>query len=208
MNYTEIKDTALGYADRADSEVTSRIDLFLKMVESRINRKIESQESVTTVQTALVDNVFEYTLPTDFRELQDIKIVNLDNENYSYPLTLSTPERITTFRMDGSDQRLFAIMGNSVQICSNPYDADLNLVLEITYKQKVPALTSVATSNWVSLNHPDVYVFGLLVEINAFIKNADATMMWDQRFNTTLDEIDVQDTRYRWSGPTLKIEVE
>lgn len=208
MNYTEITDTALGYADRADSEIASRMDLFLKMVESRINRKIESQESVITVQTVIIDNVFEYTLPTDFKELVDIKIVNTDNENYSYPLVMASLERVTTFRMDGSDKRIYAIVGSVIQICSNPYDVDLNLVLEISYKQKVPALTSVDTTNWVSLNHPDVYVFGLLVEINAFIKNAEATMLWDQRFNTTLDEIDVQDSKYRWSGPTLKIEVE
>lgn len=208
MNYTEIKDTALGYADRQDTEITSRIDLFLKMVEARINRKIESQEAIATVHTIIVNNVFEYTLPTDFRELQDIKIVNTDNENYSYPLELSSPERVTTFRLDGSDQRIYTVIGNTVQICSNPYDATLNLVLEITYKQKIPALTSLATTNWISNNHPDLYVFGLMAEINAFVKDANASMLWEQRFNTVLDEIDLFESRYRWSGPTLKVKVE
>jgi len=208
MNYTEIKDMALGYSDRQDTEVIGKMDLFLKMVESKINRALETQPMITTVQTVLVDNVFEYTLPTDFLSIKDIKIVNTDNENYSYPMEMASPERITTFRLDGSNQRIYAIIGNTVEICSNPYDATLNLVLEISYYQKLPALTSGATTNWVSNNHPDAYIFGLMVEINAYVKDAEATMLWENRFNGVLSEITAQDIRYLWGGPTLKIKVE
>lgn len=208
MNYTEIKDMALGYSDRQDTEITGKMDLFLKMVESKINRALETQTMITTVQTVLVDNIFEYTLPTDFLSIKDIKIVNLDNENYSYPLEMASPERVTTFRLDGSDQRIYAIIGNTVEICSNPYDADLNLVLEISYYQKLPALTSGVTTNWVSTNHPDAYIFGLMVEINSYVKDAETTMLWENRFNSVLSEITAQDVRYLWGGPTLKIKVE
>jgi hypothetical protein len=208
MNYTEIKDMALGYSDRQDTEITGKMDLFLKMVESKINRALETQPMIATVQTVLVDNVFEYTLPTDFLSIKDIKIVNTDNENYSYPMEMASPERVTTFRLDGSDQRIYAIIGNTVQICSNPYDATLNLVLEISYYQKLPALTSGATTNWVSNSHPDAYIFGLMVEINAYVKDAEATMLWENRFNSVLSEITAQDIRYIWGGPTLKIKVE
>lgn len=199
---------ALGYSDRQDTEITGKMDLFLKMVESKINRALETQTMITTVQTVLVDNIFEYTLPTDFLSIKDIKIVNLDNENYSYPLEMASPERVTTFRLDGSDQRIYAIIGNTVEICSNPYDADLNLVLEISYYQKLPALTSGVTTNWVSTNHPDAYIFGLMVEINSYVKDAETTMLWENRFNSVLSEITAQDVRYLWGGPTLKIKVE
>lgn len=208
MNYTEIKNMALGYSDRSDTEITSKMDLFLRMVESRINRALETQTMINTVQTVLVDNVFEYTLPTDYLSIKDIKIVNLDNENYSYPLEMASPERVTTFRMDGSDQRIYAVLGNTVQICSNPYDADLNLVLEISYYQKLTALDGVNTTNWISTNHPDAYIFGLMVEINSYVKDADAAMLWENRFNGVLSEITSQDSRYLWSGPTLKVKVE
>jgi hypothetical protein len=209
MNYTEIKDMALGYADRQDTEITGKMDLFLKMVESRINRALETQTMIATVQTTIPDaDTFEYTLPTDFLSIKDIKIVNLDNENYSYPLEMSSPERVTTFRLDGSDQRIYAIIGNTVQICSNPYDATLNLALEISYYQKLPALTSLVTTNWVSTNHPDAYIFGLMVEINSYVKDAEATMLWENRFNGVIAEITSQDLRYLWGGPTLKIKVE
>lgn len=208
MNYTEIKDMALGYADRQDTDITGKMDLFLKMVESRINRALETQTMITTVQTVLVDNVFEYTLPTGFLSIKDIKVVNTDNENYSYPLEMASPERVTTFRLDGSDQRIFAILGNTVQICSNPYDATLNLVLEISYYQRLAALTNTSTTNWISTNHPDAYIFGLMVEINSYVKDADATMLWENRFNGVLSDITSQDIRHLWSGPTLKIKVE
>lgn len=208
MNYTEIKDMALGYADRQDTEITGKMDLFIKMVESRINRALETQTMIATVQTLLASDVFEYTLPNDFLSMKDIKIVNLDNENYSYPLEMASPERVTTFRLDGSDQRIYTIIGNIVEICSNPYDATLNLALEISYYQRLPALSSIVTTNWVSTNHPDAYIFGLMVEINAYVKDAEATMLWENRFNSILSDITSQDIRHLWSGPTLKVKVE
>jgi len=199
---------ALGYADRQDTEITGKMDLFIKMVESRINRALETQTMIATVQTLLASDVFEYTLPNDFLSMKDIKIVNLDNENYSYPLEMASPERVTTFRLDGSDQRIYTIIGNIVEICSNPYDATLNLALEISYYQRLPALSSIVTTNWVSTNHPDAYIFGLMVEINAYVKDAEATMLWENRFNSILSDITSQDIRHLWSGPTLKVKVE
>jgi hypothetical protein len=47
-----------------------------------------------------------------------------------------------------------------------------------------------------------------MVEINSYVKDADATMLWENRFNGILSDITSQDIRHLWSGPTLKIKVE
>ena len=48
-------------------------------------------------------------------------------------------------------------------------------------------------------------IFGLLVEINAFVKDASTAAAWDQRFKEALAEIKEDDQISRWSGPPLVI---
>jgi hypothetical protein len=57
----------------------------------------------------------------------------------------------------------------------------------------------------VSANYPDTYVFGLLVEINAFKKDKVAATMWNERFLEAMLGIESQDSEYRWNGPTFTV---
>jgi hypothetical protein len=60
-------------------------------------------------------------------------------------------------------------------------------------------------SNWLSENDPDGYIFGGLVEISSFVKDKETAMLWDARFRTTMEEIDTNDQRSRWSGPPMEV---
>jgi len=78
-------------------------------------------------------------------------------------------------------------------------------IIEIVYYQKLVPLTSLATTNWLSASHPDVYTFGLLVEISSFVKDAEAKALWDARFMDAVAAIQTDDDRIRWSGTPLTI---
>ena len=78
-----------------------------------------------------------------------------------------------------------------------------NLVLEIVYYRKVPHLSDTKLDNWLSIDFPDVYVFGLMVEINSFVKDAQSTELWDIRFRNSMDELENYDQLTRWSGTAL-----
>ncbi len=78
-------------------------------------------------------------------------------------------------------------------------------IMEITYYQRVPALTVAAPNNWVSDDNPECYIFGLLVEITSFAKDADAMAIWQGRFAESIADIEIDDQRTRWSGTPLQI---
>ena len=63
MIYSEIVDLALGYSDRQDSEVISRIDLFLKIVEARVNRLLMTMDMSARAHTIMNSSTEFYTLP-------------------------------------------------------------------------------------------------------------------------------------------------
>ena len=194
MNYTEITGLALEYADRQDAEVVNNMDNFLKVVESKVNRKLKDMEAETTIAIPCVSGTFLYDLPTDYAGMRD-----LENEN-GETFHLRTPEQIDSLSDMSSADRFYSVVGGKLQIYKS-FTGDLTM----TYFPKVPALTSTETTNWLSDYAPDAYIFGLLVEINAFVKDKETAASWDGRFMTVLNEINIDSAFKRWSGPPMQM---
>jgi len=77
--------------------------------------------------------------------------------------------------------------------------------MEIVYYQTVPNLNATDTDNWLSFAAPDAYIFGILVEISAFVKDATTSSLWDNRFLQVMNQISDDDKNDRWSGGTLQV---
>ena len=205
MQYSEIISTALAYADRTDNSVSSKVDMFLKIAESRINRYLTTQDMVLTSNTPIVADAFLYALPSDFLMLRGISIKNNSDPKTSYQLSYVTPKLIEDIISIGISSSSYTMIGNSIKIASLPDTTDPtnNWVLEIDYYKNVPALTSVNNENWLSILSPDTYVFGLMTEISAFVKDKDSAALWDTRFKNALDELNSQDDLHLWAGPSI-----
>jgi hypothetical protein len=61
--------------------------------------------------------------------------------------------------------------------------------LEFEYFQKIPALASNAT-NWLLTSHPDLYLFGSMVEAEVFGANDERMPLWKARRDELFDEVD------------------
>ena len=210
MNYTEIKELALNYADRQDLEVINNIDNFMRVVEARESKHIQVQkQSMRTRLLTSADQEY-YGLPGDFNGLRDIEIANIDGTSRS-TLAYLNPEQMNlatntdqTISIEGENaQGYYTIIANQVQI----YPPVSDKLLEIVYYQKIPSLTSTETNNWLSDDNPDSYVFGILVEISSFVKDELAYKLWDTRFRQSLEEISKNDKDSRWSGTPLRVRI-
>ena len=62
MNYADIVSLTLGYADRQDTEVTSRIDLFMRVTEARINRLLMTLDMSCRATTPMSSTTEYYSL--------------------------------------------------------------------------------------------------------------------------------------------------
>jgi hypothetical protein len=98
----------------------------------------------------------------------------------------------------------YSVVSNQLHIW--PLLDDTNTI-EIAYYQRVMPLTADAPENWITRYAPDVYIHGLLIEIFSFIKDSDGAGLWDQRFRDALKELDSDDARDLWSGPSPTIQV-
>ena len=204
MNYNDIVELALSYADRQDLEVTSKMDSFLKIVEARINRVLTVRKMALRTQLIMVKDQEYYGLPSDFVGLRDIEIQNVDDANARTTLHYKSPEQMNeaSRNRNSIDGIYYTIIADQLQVIP-PQDG---AILEIIYYQALPPLNNTSTQeNWLSLSNPDCYIFGLLVEISSFVKDVAAKELWDARFQQELASIVNDDAINRWSGTALQV---
>ena len=209
MNYTTIKETAYGYADRADVDTLAMYESFLRIVEARVNKKLKTQAQGSRQATACVTDQTEYDLPAQFAGLRDINVT--DGNGGKVTMHLVTPEVMNGLR-DGNSASLannydisYCILADEIEIW--PAQPETSLINFVYYKQ-VPALNSTTQPiNWISVDHPDCYVFGLMVEISAYVKDAEAKALWENRFKESMLDIHLDDAKSRWSGAPMQMKV-
>lgn len=194
MDYTEITDLAISFGDHTDVDTTSRIDKFILLVEARVNRYLKTQDM--TARAQIVTNISKdyYGLPSDFAGMRLLSVPG--DKKFRY----LTPEKMVD--VQGLDMAFyyFTVVAKQLRIYPK-LDAK---TMELVYLRKVPNLTALAPTNWISDNHPDLYIFGLLVEISSFNKDAEAKALWDDRFKETLEMIDIDDATSLWSSSTME----
>jgi hypothetical protein len=205
MNYTEIRDLALSYSDREDSDVISRIDGFLFMVESKLNRLLMSNEMETFIVIPYTnDSIYEYSIPADFGEVRTISIITDNDLNSKVPLEIINPDQMAWAKLNSSSNFYYSINAGIIEIYPS---LSSNQAILLKYIQKVPPLDSISTSNWLSEKYPDVYVIGLLVEISTFSKDWDAVSNFSSRFDTIINDTILKDKRAKHSGNPMRVRI-
>lgn len=88
--------------------------------------------------------------------------------------------------------------GGESKITVMPYDDTSPIILD--YFQKIPSLSDSATSNWLLLAHPDLYLFGAMVEAELFGVNDERAPIWKARRDEIFDEIEKLSNKTRGGG--------
>lgn len=208
MIYSEIIDTALDFADRLnDPEVSGRMNAFLRIVESKITRALQVQKMTSRTYLATLENYEYYTLPDDFNGIRDVELKDSLDAERRTTLQYLSPEQMNNAQSNRSlinASIYYTIIADQIQICP-PQPADK--ILEIMYYKGVRPLSTSFNENWVSKFYPDAYIFGLLTQISAFTKDADALAIWKAQFEQVIAEIEDSDSKVRWSGTALQMRV-
>lgn len=209
MTYEELVLASKAYADRQDLEVDQNIDLFIVMTEAKINRLLKTREQTSRSISPTVEDQEYYGLPPDYAGMRDIQ---LDSEipaagvsHSTTPMTYLMPEQFNIQRNKPYGGTLYyCVIADQIQIY--PCQA-AGKAIEMVYYQKVPNLNEQAPDNWLSRSYPDIYLAGMISEIELFAKHYDAGQMWAERMGVSIAELDNSDIIERWSGSPLQIKV-
>ena len=200
--FTELKDAVADWLDRSD--LTARIPDFITLAEARVNRdlRIRAMEVRSTMTTTAGKQYFN--LPTNYIQMRNIQL----NTNPTTPLEYITPEMMD--RLYGSSTtgkpRAYSLIGDEIQLAPIP---DSAYYLEMAFYEKFTSLgdgtSGTVTSNWLTLNAPDILLYGALMEAEPFIKNDERIPVWLNGYSSAIDKLQRADSKDRHSGSAMRI---
>lgn len=205
MNYDEMISAAIAYADRQDIEVNANIDTFVIMAEARVNRLLKTRQQSHRIFTPTVAGSY-YPLPPDYAGMRDAQLYTTsDGDSPTLQLSYLAPEQMNNTSNRQVSKNYYTIIANQIQIYP---ETQVGGNIELVYYRKVQRLTSAAPNNWLSDDHPDIYLAGIIAEIETFVKNYEVATAWDAKMSRSIKELDNSDVVERWAGSSLTTRVE
>jgi len=199
--YAELQTATANWLDRTD--LTARIPEFIELAEANFNRVIRQPDMIAKNDSFSIAGRYT-TLPTDTLEIVRI-VVDLTPV---IVLEYLTPEEISQRRIvmtsTGKPYYFTTIGGstNQLEVLPSP---DSTYTSSIVYYTRIAALTDSATTNWLLDSHPDIYLFGTLVEAEPYLKNDERMPMWTSRLDKALNALGLQGQRERHTASGLRM---
>jgi len=197
-SYANLKTALANWLDRSD--LTSRLDEFIELAEARFADDIRIRAMETTATQALTSGTRSYALPTGYLQGRNFQI-NTDPITALEYITPEMMDRIWAGSATGRP-RTYTIIGDNYHLGPAPDNAD---TLEITYYKEFTPLSGSATTNWIILNRPNLYLYACLLEAAPFLGNPEEASVWARYYSEALERLHEADARDRFSGSVLTI---
>lgn len=165
----------------ARSDLTSTIPDFIVLLEARLNRELRVRQMLTS--TNLTPSSGSATLPADYLEWKRVTWTGSERRELEWVEPTYLQAAYPTSPSDYPN--IFTIEGSTLKI--RPIDGT---ALEFLYYQKIPALSAGnQATHWLWTAHPDVYLYGALVEGRMFMQDAEKAMLCAQKLANALEDI-------------------
>lgn len=191
--YSELQDAIANWLKRDD--LTDRIKEFIALAEARFNREFRVSQMEQRATASTTSGTAYYSFPNDYLGCRNIQL----NTDPKTSLKYLTPETLDEYYPETTigQPLVYSIVGNEFQLAPIP---DKAYTIEISYYEKIPALTDGNTNNWLLTNGPDVYLYGSLIASAPFLYDDQRLAVWSSLYEQAKTAIIDADQIDRWSG--------
>jgi hypothetical protein len=178
--YSELKTSIADWVVRTD--LTSVIPDFITLAEAQMNREVRDRRMIKRA-TAAIDAGYT-AVPT---------------------LEFVTPDQAAEEqRLDSSNGRpqFFTMIGEEFQVVPSP---DSSYTGELTYYEKIQSLSDSNTSNWMLENHPDIYLYGSLMQAAPYLDDDERIPTWGGLYSRAIESLNVSDQRARIGSSSIRM---
>lgn len=184
--YTELQAAVAAWLHRSDLS-SAQVQEFIRLAEEQITADLAqcSFMQVSPSPISLAAAATGFTLPLEANSLISARLVSLDS-----PLNIIGAAELKRGAWDATGApRDCAITGSTdaglLNVAVWPIPED-NYTVQCTYTLAVPALSGSRAANFVLLRAPSLYLFGALIESEAFLVNDARAPMWQARYDRAL----------------------
>ena len=189
-SYARVKSAVARWLDTPDLDAA--IGDFITLAEAQLNRIIDDDVNLT-VKADWLFSAADRAVPDDFNGL----------------VSLSGPAGVVRYKppveffdlepFSGVPQ-VYTVAAGKVSVWPQPEAA---VVLTARYRVRLDALN--LGPNWLIDTHPDVYVFGALVEAAGYVVGEQRLPVWQVRFQAAVDQINEKARRVSVGGGPLQV---
>lgn len=175
--------------------------------EARLRLRTIASEGMAELYTS--QGAPDLALPADFVELRSAMLQGLAS-----PLEFIAPQAAAGYTAASGIPCFYTIYGGGDWACSAEDGPIMRLspapdgayTVNVTYLRGLPALSAAAPSNWLLTQSPGAYLWGTLVEAEAYIGHDERAAAWLQRRDAALASLEIADRKARWGGPlTMRV---
>ena len=192
-NYTTLLQAITDWVDTPEVEQVA--DQMVQFVEADLNARLRCREMIVRARTT---SSAEYVqLPSDWAEGINLQII--DGSSPLRYVTLDESDIIKKAQNYTATQ-FYSLMNGAIELVPAPAD---DVEIEMVYYGKIPALTSVNTTNWLLTRAPDIYLYGALTHAAPFLKNDARIQTFGQIYLARVESIQEEAQKSMHSGSPL-----
>ncbi len=202
QDYTALIALVGKYLNRSD--LNDDIPAFIELATRRFNRVLFTEDRNATIDFVATGST--YTIPSGTK-LYRITALFVSDED-------DTPLEQVTFdelkRLDeyyGRPGR-FALWGNTIYLDPQVDPDGAGVGMTLMYEQGIPLLGGDNPSNWLLEDHPDIYLYGSLVQAEAFLENDARVNLWKSALDEAMDELIRSNRRRKFGSAPLTMNVD
>lgn len=181
----------------ARADLTARIPEFVALAEAKFNRSLRTLDMETKVTYSITG---EYVAkPAGLLEVRTIYLDGAPRRS----LQLMDMDTETSSSSTSGRPRYFAVTGDNFRFSPVP-DGTYASTL-IYYASLTTVSTGGTATNWLLTKHPDVYLYGTLVEAAPYVQDAQLTSQWLAGYTAVMGDLQRADSRNRWGGSGMTV---
>jgi hypothetical protein len=188
----ELATAAANWLARAD--LTSRIPEFVALAEAKLNRSLRTRDMETKNATFSITGEY-VAVPAGFLETKSFYLNTNPKKSLSY---LPDDAQTDAYGAGTGTPRFFCVVGGNFRFAKVP---DATYSSTLTY---YTALTSVSAGgsavNWLLTSHPDVYLYGTLLEAAPYLQDPATAGQWAAAYQAVMEDLRASDMRSRWGN--------
>ena len=199
-NYTELQSAVADFLNRDD--LTSVIPTFISLAEAQMQRVIRHHKMMNRAEAQIENRYF--ALPADWLETARFHV----RGDRTYRLELTSMDDMLQLRQANADltgrPSHFAHIGDQLEVYPTP---DGTYSVELLYHQKIPALSDSNTTNWLLTDHPDVYLYGALMQSAPYLDDDQRMQVWSTLYGNAVQAVNQESKKARYSGSGMRMRI-
>ena len=202
-NYTTLQSAIADFLNRDD--LTAVIPTFIQLAEAQMNREIRHWKMETRVTGSQSAGDTYMQVPSDW--LETIRL-HLTGSGTS-AVNLTSRAALADIRAKNENistvlPYLYTHADGQFELYPTPVETT---AFELLYYQKIPSLSTSATTNWLLTEAPDVYLYGALLHSAPYLAEDARVGVWAQMYSAAVQNVNSASEKARYSGSGINLKI-